>query len=141
MSDASTKPVPAKEAIKKLTSIEALQMVATVVASLQAASQLPTDREIALCLAGQLLQQCERKYSPRIMYSLLHDYCRGDIAQQFLAFYTRHEPLDIAEPWVGVWIDITDAGQMAAALGWRANWLPVCDEYKAAWLSGFGEVN
>lgn len=97
---------------------------------------------IAMVLAVRLTTDgFEQNLSPKIMHSLLKNYCRDEIKDSFLDFYAGLLKLDTLENVVSeqfnALMDIRGCAIVGKDIGWKEHWNPFKEPFFAQWKSGF----
>lgn len=103
------------------------------------------DEGIAIILALLVINGYESRFSPKIMTSLLLNYCRDDLTNAFVEFTCQLSSQkgnlllssDLRNQQIDVRIDIRQAAVDGKTLGWQQTWGMFKEPYASQWCDSF----
>jgi hypothetical protein len=102
------------------------------------------DEAIAIVLALLVTTEYELNFSPKLMMSLLMNYCRYSLADAYADFscqLLRREniimtPSEFKDNQFDVFIDINDFAISGRNLGFKSTWNPFREPFSTQWRNG-----
>lgn len=108
-------------------------------------SWMSHDEGIAIILAILIKNGYEERFSPKIMTSLLMNYCRDDLVNAFIDFFCQLSEKsgvdisssDLKTQQIDARMDIHQAAINGKSLGWKQSWGPFKEPHLSEWITGF----